>query len=447
MPEIKTKSTAPLSIDLLAASRQPFDMSFSDSATETFSYSGNTLDNTPLFSTNETSDGLISPVLFEGNLPFGVNFNFQAKEESNSSEQGALKPFSLNEMQGLFGLESGFENLSSFQGSSLDNGYTSFTFAAVQSINYKPLTVNTVAQKPVEVDDTPVGMIIESEDGVADLIQGGDGDDTFYSSVDNIWTGGWAAHNVETGENVNLAGHRASSDVFQGGDGYDSIQMSNANEAFFLDNSFSPFYDGNQQARVVDVEEINGGGGNDIIDLTSNTYSLGDITLKGGDGNDTLWSSDGNDTLYGNAGNDSLYGGKGDDFLDGGSGKDTLSGGAGDDVFVFDVNDGSIDGGAGLDSVQITSGNFDFSTLDGIIDNVEVLDLESSTLTIDSIFVNNVNGQGYTMQVDGDSTSQVTFEDTFVDTGTTTINGQDYVTYTNNDTTIQIDADVTVVMP
>lgn len=118
-----------------------------------------------------------------------------------------------------------------------------------------------------------------------------------------------------------------------------------------------------------------------------------------------------------------------------------------DDVFVFDVDDKSIDGGTGLDSVQITSGNFDFSTLNGIIDNVEILDLESSTLTIDSIFVNNVNGQGYTMQVDGDNTSQVTFEDTFVDAGTTTIGGQDYVTYTNNDTIIQIDADVTVVMP
>ncbi|HBN22534.1 MAG TPA: hypothetical protein DD412_04785 [Holosporales bacterium] len=281
----------------------------------------------------------------------------------------------------------------------------------------------------------------------ADLLAGGAGNDTLHTSADATWTGGWSAYNVETGQSISLNGKTASYDVFEGGDGYDTIQMSDAGEAFFLDNSFSSFYNGSSQARLSDIEEINAGGGDDIIDLTSNQYSLGDITLKGGEGNDTLWSSDGNDSLYGDVGNDSLYGGQGDDSLDGGAGADRLAGGSGNDTFIFDVNDTSIDGDSGLDVVKITSNDFDFSTLDSILDNVEVLDLENTTLTIDSTFINNVNGQGYTMQVDGDNTSQITFEETFVDSGTTNIDGQDYNIYTNNDTTIHVDTDITVVMP
>tara|TARA_R110002095_G_scaffold201475_1_gene182361 strand:- start:3146 stop:3301 length:156 start_codon:yes stop_codon:yes gene_type:complete len=51
------------------------------------------------------------------------------------------------------------------------------------------------------------------------------------------------------------------------------------------------------------------------------------------------------------------------------------------------------------------------------------------------------------MQVDGDNTSQVSFEETFVDSGITSINGQDYTVYTSGDTTITVDTDVVVVMP
>jgi len=81
------------------------------------------------------------------------------------------------------------------------------------------------------------------------------------------------------------------------------------------------------------------------------------------------------------------------------------------------------------------------------MDNVESLDLENSLLTIDSSFINEVNGQGYTMQVNGDNTSQITFEESFADGGTTEIDGQSYTIYTHNDTTIHVDTDVVVIMP
>lgn len=117
--------------------------------------------------------------------------------------------------------------------------------------------------------------------------------------------------------------------------------------------------------RLVNVKQILGGDGNDLIDMTSTRFKYGALTLKGGTGNDGLLGNAGSDRLYGEAGmdqlkgyggndylsggnnNDRLLGGRGDDRLIGGSGndylvgqfgKDTLSGGSGQDKFAFDVS-------------------------------------------------------------------------------------------------------------
>ena len=429
---------------------------------------------------NDGAAGFVLPVLFESAATTGTHFNFQGEENNFLNEGGALNPLSLHEMQGLFELNGGFGDLANVQISQSELSHHSF---ATPTLSFQTDAPPVVGKEDPHADPpTAEGQTIygdednnslsggtsndtiygegskdtlyggEGDDSLyggtgSDLLSGDSGDDTLYASADGTWTGGWSAYNVETGESVALNGKTASHDVFKGGDGYDTLQMGDGGDAFFLDNSYSPFYDGNTQARLDSVEEIDAAEGDDIIDLTSNKYSIGDITIKGGEGDDTLWSSDGNDSLYGDAGNDSLYGGAGNDLLDGGEGVDNLAGGSGDDTFVFDVNDTSIDGGSGWDTVKISDGTFDFSTLDGILDNVESLDLENTTLTIDINFINNVNGQGYTMQVDGDNTSQITFEEIFVDGGTTNIDGQDYTIYTNNDTTIHVDTDVVVIMP
>ncbi|TXG85699.1 MAG: hypothetical protein E6R12_00175, partial [Sphingomonadales bacterium] len=57
----------------------------------------------------------------------------------------------------------------------------------------------------------------------------------------------------------------------------------------------------------------------------------GNDTLNGGSGNDVLYGGTGNDALNGNAGNDALVGGDGNDTIFGGTGTDTITGGAGDD--------------------------------------------------------------------------------------------------------------------
>lgn len=79
----------------------------------------------------------------------------------------------------------------------------------------------------------------------------------------------------------------------------------------------------------------------DLIDLTSANYSIGNVTVDGGSGNDMLWGNAGNDILLGGDGNDTLFGGAGNDFLTGGLGADVFqfvqSAGGSDQISDFDV--------------------------------------------------------------------------------------------------------------
>jgi streptogramin lyase len=87
---------------------------------------------------------------------------------------------------------------------------------------------------------------------------------------------------------------------------------------------------------------IRGGGGDNSITLgPMGNYVFGDITVNGGPGNDiidaravtqnnvSLLGGEGNDTLFGGTGYDRLVGGRGDSFLYAGSGYNYLSGGRG----------------------------------------------------------------------------------------------------------------------
>jgi len=151
----------------------------------------------------------------------------------------------------------------------------------------------------------------------ADLVQGGAGDDTLNYSDDGDWGSGWGARNVgdpdTSGSNefFGIEGKNVSEDVFDGGEGQDTLQMTDGDDALFLDNSYSDSpQDG---ARISGIEEINAGAGDDVVDLTSNTHSYGDVTVDGGEGSDVLWTSSGDDTLVGGAGDDALDGGAGSD--------------------------------------------------------------------------------------------------------------------------------------
>ena len=92
---------------------------------------------------------------------------------------------------------------------------------------------------------------------------------------------------------------------------------------------------------------INGTDRADVIDLTSQTATLGlaNLYMSGGAGNDFLWGSDRDDAINGGSGDDQIFGGLGDDTLTGGSGADVfqLTANGGHDIVTdFDPAEDSI---------------------------------------------------------------------------------------------------------
>jgi Ca2+-binding RTX toxin-like protein len=117
------------------------------------------------------------------------------------------------------------------------------------------------------------------------------------------------------------------------------------------------------------VEDVKGGGGNDVIvpaPLTASTscpegchLGVGSQTFEGGPGDDIVFGERGNDTLLGGAGNDQLFGGIGDDLLRGGPGNDRLVGGFGADSIDGEEGDDYVRGDSTIDRIFDTGGGND----------------------------------------------------------------------------------------
>ena len=175
------------------------------------------------------------------------------------------------------------------------------------------------------------------------------GNDIVNLVSNSTWSGAYNAKNVSnnesigTGQSINLSGLNRFSDVIDGGADTDTLNLTTGNDAFFIDDVYSNHHSSltlssttqgvDSTARVVDLEVINAGEGNDIVDLTSSNYILANaIEINGEAGNDTLWGSNGNDVIDGGIGDDSIFGG---------TGSDTLTGGTGSDIFQFTATAGS----------------------------------------------------------------------------------------------------------
>ncbi len=119
----------------------------------------------------------------------------------------------------------------------------------------------------------------------ADVLFGDAGNDTLRFGVDARWTGGDYAQNwgspeqAGSGQRVHLVQMNRSLDTFDGGSGTDTLTGTSGDDAILLD-------DGSQ--RIKNIEIIDSGAGDDVVDLTSNTYLLGDVAVYGGDGNDVI---------------------------------------------------------------------------------------------------------------------------------------------------------------
>src|SRR5215207_4364259 len=237
-----------------------------------------------------------------------------------------------------------------------------------------------------------------------DTLTGGDGDDQVFGESGNdrmIWNPG------------------DDTDLNEGGDGTDTVQVNGGNGA----EQFTTTANGTRVRfdRIdpapfsIDIGTseklvLNANGGDDQFSATGNLAALIAITVDGGAGNDTLLGSNGPDVLIG---------GDGNDFLDGNQGNDTALLGAGDDVFQWDPGDGSdtVEGQAGTDRMlfngsaadevfeaSANGGRLRFTRNVGNIvmdtDDIEVVDVRALGGT-DTLTVNDLSGTDVT-KVGGD---------------------------------------------
>ncbi|MBB4040790.1 Ca2+-binding RTX toxin-like protein [Microvirga flocculans] len=154
------------------------------------------------------------------------------------------------------------------------------------------------------------------------------------------------------------------------GDGLDVYTIFGTSDAdvVFLDIR------GLEDKRLINVKQINGGDGNDLIDMTSTRFKYGAVTLNGGNGNDALLGNAGSDILLGGAGRDQLKGYGGNDYLSGGNNNDRLLGGRGDDRLVGGSGNDYLVGQFGKDTLTGGSGQdrfaFEVSPIKANIDRI-----------------------------------------------------------------------------
>jgi Ca2+-binding RTX toxin-like protein len=213
--------------------------------------------------------------------------------------------------------------------------------------------------------------LISAETGMSDVIFAGDGDDNIVYNIDDIWEEGYYAENAYSGERVSLAGMIRSYDAFDGGNGDDTLYLTEGNDSIFIDDLISK--NGTiSGSRLFGIEVINALSGSDVIDLSSNIFTYGSVELNGSDGNDVLWSNDGNDSINAGGGNDNVHAGSGDDIINGGEGQDKLTGGAGSDIFDFTGLSESVKANAdiitdfesGADFINLIDTGIDFQDLE-----------------------------------------------------------------------------------
>lgn len=179
------------------------------------------------------------------------------------------------------------------------------------------------------------GIVVSGDALLADQIYGTSGKDGLTGNGgDDILVG--------RGGNDTLNGG-AGSDTLYGGDGNDIligddtdilIDGGAGNDTLQLVANFTSASD----AQIVGVENVTLSAAGLTVNLSNQTEGF---TIKGSGGVDNITGGSGNDKIIGNGGADILVGGGGNDILVGGDGNDNLTGGAGADQFRLATNTGT----------------------------------------------------------------------------------------------------------
>ncbi len=205
--------------------------------------------------------------------------------------------------------------------------------------------------------------------GGDDRIDGGDGSDLVLAgSGRDVVSGGAGDDRLEGGEGDDLISDGTGNDVVLGQEGDDVLVAA-------LDRADDVFDGGSG----VDTLDLTGTGGGVAVDLGGGTAisveigrdvlrslevvlaGSGPDRLVGSAGADRLHGGDGNDHLAGLGDDDVLEGGSGHDEIRDGSGRDVVRGGGGDDLIVMamDGDDDRVNGGEGVDTLDLGDANGD----------------------------------------------------------------------------------------
>ena len=155
-----------------------------------------------------------------------------------------------------------------------------------------------------------------------DTLSGGDGDDVLQFEADRTGQSGDSTDHVGspgvdgTGDVADLDGLGLSDDEFDGGAGIDTLVGTAGGDAIILDGDHE---NGSENPTIRDVEVIDTGAGDDLVDLTSQTHEYGDVTVNAGTGDDTVWTGAGDDEINAGDGNDAIHDGAGDDVINAGA--------------------------------------------------------------------------------------------------------------------------------
>lgn len=214
-----------------------------------------------------------------------------------------------------------------------------------------------------------------------DIVNGFDGDDVLRGFGDDDQLNGGAGNDsLFGGQGVDeLRGQDGDDtlfidllDIFDGGDGIDTIILENPNSGpFTIDlgarnaeivfaSNFDDTLDATNSLASV---EVNGLSGNDQL-----LGGMFDDILNGDDGDDSLYGGDGQDAVFGGDGSDTLHGDGGFDILNGGDGADSLNGGADGDVLVGGFGADVLTGGEGVDVFGFNAGDSLIGSEDTITD-------------------------------------------------------------------------------
>jgi Ca2+-binding RTX toxin-like protein len=185
------------------------------------------------------------------------------------------------------------------------------------------------------------GILIDAADGndsvstvpatlkISQTIFGGAGDDTLR--------GAKGKDSLDGGGGRDRLDGAGNTDTLKGGAGsdYAYYRSRNFDLKLSLDGIANDGEPGEKDLITGDVENIEGGKGDDVISGDAHNN-----VLRGNEGNDTLTGNRGDDSLDAGPGRNSLYGGRGDDVLVAANGKkDTVSGGENDDSLTGDLID------------------------------------------------------------------------------------------------------------